>query len=392
MRLLLAGVLAAGVSACGTSPATVRGTFDAVGLPHVEVTIAIRSQQQVDADRYRYAALTTLKILGTWLAPFPDSMLAVTAGRTPWWTAPPSMAPEFAVARAVSRRYWERLVDTRALPPAFVSGLSEYAARRAVSRIVDERYFAIYRSRTEGRYFGGLVPRDLRVPLRVEDEGDPVGEYRANPRSADPEVLGAKVLLTLGTLERWTGRPVFDAILTQFVTSSAGAQPTLDDFARVASSVSGQDLSWFFEATLKQSGVFDYAIDSFETQPQPDGSFRTAVAVRRLGDAIFSGANASSDTPFEHGRGIVVVTAFADGENVRDFWDGRGGGKTFEYRSPSRAVSAEVDPDRVLLLDVNRGNNGVTLDTGPARTAAARWSARWMIWLEDALLTYVALT
>ena len=49
-------------------------------------------------------------------------------------------------------------------------------------------------------------------------------------------------------------------------------------------------------------------------------------------------------------------------------------------------------PDRVLLLDLNRGNNGVTLDSGPARTAATRWAARWMIWLEDALLTYVAFT
>jgi hypothetical protein len=55
-------------------------------------------------------------------------------------------------------------------------------------------------------------------------------------------------------------------------------------------------------------------------------------------------------------------------------------------------VSAEVDPDRVLLLDLNRSNNGVTLDSGVARTAATRWAARWMIWMEDALLTCVAFT
>ena len=92
------------------------------------------------------------------------------------------------------------------------------------------------------------------------------------------------------------------------------------------------------------------------------------------------------------GRGLALVTTFADGESVRDTVDGRRAGQTFEYRSPSRAVSAEVDPDRVLLLDVHHGNNGVTLDTGPAHTAAMRWTARWMIWLEDALLTYVAFT
>jgi len=385
-------VLTAGVCACSSSPAVVRGTFAADGLPRVDVTIAIQAEQQGAADRYRYAAFTTLKILGTWMTPFPDPALAVTAGRTAWWTAPAAMAPEFAVARAVSRRYWERVIDTRALPSWFVGGLSEYAARRAVSKIVDEQYFAVYRSRAEGRYFGGFVPRDLPVRLRVEDEGDPVGLYRANPRSTDPEVLGAKVLLTLGTLERWVGRPVFDAILVEFVRASAGTAPTLDDFRRTAASVSGQDLSWLFDASLNGSGVFDYGIARFDSLPQPDGSFRTTVVVRRLGDAVFSGANGPADTPFEHGRGIVVSTAFADGESVRDAWDGRGAEKTFEYRSPSRAVSAEADPDRVLLLDVNHSNNGVTLETGPARSAAARWSARWMIWLEDALLTYVALT
>lgn len=381
-RLLLAGVLAVVVGACSAAPGDVRGTFKAQGLPQVDVTIAFQAGHAADADRYRYAAFTTLRILGDWLAPFPDASLAVTAEPTRWWTAPAAMAPEFAVARVVSRRYWERVVDTRALPPWFVGGLSEYSARRAVSKIVDERYFAIYRSRAEGRYFGGFVPRDLRAPLRHEDEGDPVGT----------NTLEARTLLTLGTLERWTGRPVFDAIMTEFVRASSGTQPTLDDFAHVAMRVSGQDLSWLFDATLKGSGVFDYGLGNVESTRQSDGSYRTTITVRRLGDGIFSGANAAADGPFEHGRGIALQTTFADGETVRDNWDGRSRERTFEYRSPSRALSAEVDPDRVLLLDLNRSNNGVALETTAARSAATRWSARWMLWLEDALLTYVSLT
>lgn len=373
MRLLSAVALAIGVSACGAPPATVRGAFDAPGLPRVDVTIAIPPEHRGDAVRYQHAAFTTLKILGTWMTPFPDATLSVEPEPTPWWTAPASMAPEFAVARVVSRRYWERVVDTRALPPWFVGGLAEYSARRAVSKIVDERYQAVYRARAEGRYFGGFVPRDLGVRLPVEDEGD-------------------RMFLFVGTLERWVGHPVFDAILMEFVRASAGTHPALDDFARVASRVSGQDLSWLVDETLKTSGVFDYGIAAFDSRLQPDGAFRTTVDVRRFGAGVFSGATAVPDAPFEQGRGILVLTTFADGETVRDTWDGRSRSRTFEYRSPSRAVSAEVDPDRVLLLDVNRSNNGVTLATGPSRTAANRWAARWMIWLEDALLTYAALT
>ncbi len=243
------------------------------------------------------------------------------------------------------------------------------AARRAVSKIVDERYLAVYRSRAEARYFGGFVPRDLRVQLRVADEGDPVG--------TDAPV--ARALLSLGTLERWVGSPLFDAILTQFVESSSGTQPTLDDFARVASTVSGQNLAWFVDETLRKSGSFDFGIERFDSAPEPDGRFHTTVTVRRSGDAVFH-------------SGLPVLTTFADGETVTEMLDGHSATQTFEYRSPSRAVSAEVDPGRVLLLDVNRRNNGVTLDGGLARTAANRWSARWMIWFEDALLTYVAFT
>ena len=52
-----------------------------------------------------------------------------------------------------------------------------------------------------------------------------------------------------------------------------------------------------------------------------------------------------------------------------------------------RAVAAQVDPDRVLLLDVNYTNNSQTLRPRTA-LAARKWSLAWLIWLQDHLLTY----
>ncbi len=369
MRLLPAVLAAALVSACASTPAAVRGTFQAEGLPRVDVTLGIRSDHASEAERYRTAAFATLQTLGTWLAPYPDATISVTVEPSRWWTAPAAMAPEYAAARAIAHAWWMRLVDTRALPPGFVDGLADYAARRALSKIVDQRYLVVARSRLEGRYFGGFVPRDLRVPLRVEDQGDPVG-------TGAP---AARVLLTLGTLERWVSTAVFDAILVEFVRASAGSAPGLDDFAAVASRVSGQDLSWLFDETLKSGGRFDYAVESLDTASQEDGTYRTKVTVKRVGDAVF-------------GRGLPVRVVFADGGTVTDTWNGPSDRQTFEYRSPSPAVSAEIDPDRTLLLDVDRGNNGITLEEGPARSAAIRWTARWLIWFEDALLTSIAFT
>ena len=353
-----------------------------MGQRRVDLTITLPAGHESESDRAIYAALTTLKILDAWLPPFADSPLAVTADGTRWWSADAAMTPEYAVAREVSRRYWERAIDTRNLPSSFVAGLAEYCARRAVSKIVDERYLAVYRSRAEARYFGGFVPRDLRVPLRVEDQGDPVPEYQRRPRGDDAKVLEARMLLALGTLERWVGRPTFDAIVAEL--ARRGGQPSIDDVAQLAGRVSGQDLTWLFDQTFKSHGVIDYGVATLSSDVQPDGWYKTTAAAQRFGDDVFTGGPGR--------RGVVLETTFADGETVRDTWDGRSSTATFEYRSRARAVSAEVDPDRVVLLDLNRANNGTTLDPGPARTAASRWAARWMIWLEDALLTYVAFT
>ncbi len=76
--------------------------------------------------------------------------------------------------------------------------------------------------------------------------------------------------------------------------------------------------------------------------------------------------------------------------SVTDHWDGRDREKIFTYQSPTPAVSAEIDPDRTLLLDVRRTNNSVTRE-GRGFTAATRWAARYMNWVANALLQYAVL-
>jgi hypothetical protein len=62
----------------------------------------------------------------------------------------------------------------------------------------------------------------------------------------------------------------------------------------------------------------------------------------------------------------------------------------WRWERAARAVSAQVDPQRVLLLDVNLTNNSYTLQPEGHRAARA-WAARWMIWLQDALVTWTSM-
>ena len=46
-----------------------------------------------------------------------------------------------------------------------------------------------------------------------------------------------------------------------------------------------------------------------------------------------------------------------------------------------------MDPDQVLLLDINRTNNSRTL-APQAPKAARQWAGRWLVWFQDLVMTY----
>ena len=54
-----------------------------------------------------------------------------------------------------------------------------------------------------------------------------------------------------------------------------------------------------------------------------------------------------------------------------------------ERTGPKRLVSATVDPDDALVLDVNRLDDGRRVT--PDGRAAARWGTRFIFWLQQAL-------
>ncbi len=416
-RLIPAGVAALAATACGGAgsappPIEAHAWVDVAGLPATDVQVRIQHEHRRDTDRYLGAAVATIAATGRWLAPFPRPSItivdpprysapaaladAVVIDRTPWWTTPTAMAPEIAAARGVSRRVWSDLVDTRALPAWFVEGLAEYTARRVIAPLFERNNNPPGYAFLEERYFGLFVPHFVRVRLLSEADGDPLAAYRAKPTasisasSADGvRSLAAKTVLAIATLERWLGQPVLDDVLAQFVRASRGARPTMAGFERTASEVSGQNLSWFFDQTFRASSVFDYGVERLTSEAETDGSYTTTVVARRYGEALFTGSSAPRVGPFESGRGVTVLVTFADGGRRLDHWDGRDREKTFVYRG-ARALSAEVDPDRTLLLDLKRMYNGRTLAPRSA-AAATRWAGRWLIWMQDLLLSYASL-
>jgi hypothetical protein len=105
------------------------------------------------------------------------------------------------------------------------------------------------------------------------------------------------------------------------------------------------------------------------------GQYRTRLIVRRYGEAIFP---------------VDVAVTFKNGDRVTERWEGTDRWKLYTYDRPSAVLSAQVDPNHVLLLDVNYTNNSRTLEP-QGGGAATKWSLHWMVWLQDCLLSWAAL-
>ncbi|MFL6280113.1 MAG: M1 family metallopeptidase, partial [Vicinamibacterales bacterium] len=391
-------------------------TFEHPSLPRVELRLLIQPEHAAQADRHFEAARAALKYYGEWFGPYPYGHLTIvdpawqsesggmeyptliTAG-TRWLMPSHTEDPEDVTVHEAGHQFWYGIVATNEFENAWMDeGINTFAT----ARVMQERFAPTYAVK---RYFGDFVPRVFRdFPRAREREGDRLTTYRAGARGDAqstpswqywPASAGSitydKTALWLHTLERMLGWDVLQRILSTYFTRWQFRHPKPQDFFDIANEVSGRDLTWFFDQVYRSSNVFDYGIDTLQSETvevvgvgdkRPPGHtpatelklapYRTQVVVRRYGEGIFP---------------VDVRVVLENKEEVRWHWDGRDRWKTFEIEKPVRAAFAEVDPEHVLLLDIHYTNNSMTLAPQSGR-AARKWSLAWLIWLQDHLMTY----
>ena len=390
--------------------------FTHAGLPPVAMRLLLQPEHVAQADRHLQAARAALRYYGEWFGPYPYANLTIIdpawqseAGGMEYpmlftvgtrWIAPRGVAePEDVTVHEAGHQFWYGVVATNEFEHAWMDeGLTTFST----ARVVDQFFGAQYYSK---RYFGSHIPWVFRdLPLARATDGNLLPYYRATP-ALDPAstpsyrywpdtgwvVSYGKTALWLQTLERMIGWESLQRILSTYFTRYAFKHPEPRDFFAVAHEVSGRDLTWFFDQVYRSASTFDYEIRSvtseqiidrgylgdagqhaFSSRERTGDAWRTTVVVRRNGDGIFP---------------VDVRVTFANNQDVRWRWDGRDRWRVFTVDRPARAASAQVDPDRILLLDANYTNNSRSLDP-KTEAAARRWSLTWLIWLQDHLLTY----
>ena len=105
--------------------------------------------------------------------------------------------------------------------------------------------------------------------------------------------------------------------------------------------------------------------DTGKTTDEEEEIYDSVVKVRRMGAFIFP---------------VEIKMTFDDGETIREMWDGRDTWAKFCYTKPAKLVSATVDPEGKILLDVNFTNNSRTLEG--EGMGVAKLCARLLFWAQ----------
>jgi hypothetical protein len=371
-------------------------TFTHATLPPVEMRLLLQPEHRAQADRYFSATEAALKRYGEWFGAYPyghatvvdpafqsqaDGMEYPTffTGRARLFLSGSRQTPEMTVAHETGHQWWYGMVATNEFEHAWMDeGINTYAT----ARVLDE---AFTDNRWDLRYFGGHIAWSFPDIPFTRLDNDRMAGYRDNAEADVQATLSFrywpstaaimsynKTAVWMHTLERHLGWPVMQRILSTFFERWKFKHPQPTDFFAIVNEVSGQDLTWFFDQVYRSSNTFDYGVQDLLSDRLDNGTYRTTVIVRRYGEATFP---------------VDVVTTFANGHTITEKWNGLDRRAIYVYDRPARASQVQVDPERVLLLDTAYTNNSRTLDPR-SREASLGWAARWMVWLQDLMVTY----
>jgi hypothetical protein len=392
---------------------------DEVRLSDVEVILLVQPPHLGQAERYIRAAVLGLKEFGLRCGRYPYRTLTVvdpapgasgaagmeyptliTAG-TQWllghWPFDGLREPEMVTVHELGHNFWYGLVGNNEFEEAWLDeGITAYATGRVMER-------AFGRETTRFSILG----LDLGERDAVRMQNNPGRAFDAIRRNAwrysDRAQYGFNSYdrpeLVLRTLENLLGEQTMARIMRTFHERFRFGHPRSEDFYAVASEVAGTDLSSYFEQVVERDGILDYEVATVTSQKAREtlgvverggkratiGS-KEATASERAADKARTRLWESSVLVRRRGDVVLPVDIelrFEGGKSERRKWDGRDRWVRYDVVRPERLLSASVDPERKLELDVSWLND--SRRTEPDSRAAAKWAAIWMFCAQQAL-------
>jgi aminopeptidase N len=371
--------------------------------------------------RYPYPTLTVVDPAfgagGSGGMEYPTFITAGTSMLLNRWPFDRVLAPEEVTVHEFGHQYWQSMVATNEFEESWLDeGLNTHSTAKVMARA-----YGPWTVQLLGLRIGGDDTSRARNSvdrmfdaIRTHAWGYSPGNYGFNSYH--------RTDLTLRTLESLLGAQTMARVMRTYHERWRFRHPASEDFYAVAADVAGRDLRPFFEQTVEKPGILDDEVASVRSErvPEPSGAFgegaamttvtrkqarkkerekdraggrpwRTTVVVRRRGTVVLP---TSLELRYEGGRTQTVALLERDHEGgvvegAPLLAEPKGGEpwlgpwKRLELTGEHRLVSATVDPEDRLVIDVNRLNNSRRIE--PDGRAAAHWGARFVFWLQQLL-------
>lgn len=209
-------------------------------------------------------------------------------------------------------------------------------------------------------------------------------------------LIYSKTATTLRTVQALVGTEKMDAIIRAYFDKWKFRHPIGADFMTILKeelmagpdTILGRQVYDLFEKSIYDAVVLDYAVTriSNEELPAPQGIFGNTsagftyrdgsdnrvlfsqVEVQRKGDWVFP---------------VELLVTFEDGTTQTLHWSGEEGMKTFEFSGRPKVVSAQIDPQQKISLDIDLNNNSLTLQ--PEEAPLWKYAAKAIFWIQNLL-------
>jgi len=328
---------------------------------------------------------------------------------------------ELVIIHEFGHNYWYHLVASNEFEEAWLDeGINSYSE----SQIVADQYGPV----GDMIDFHGIKINDKqlqRAGYLFSPDVDPIVRNAWDFYSNNSYSINSyqKPATMLSTLQNYLGRETMQKIMRTYFERWKFKHPRTQDFIDVANEVSGQDLNWFFDQALFSRAILDYSVAGVFTRKvrkekgydftlsvlEPDTTAEagidsttreTQMDTTELSQSIdsvaatsdttdtaetkkqpklyYSGVNIRRLGSFKFPVDIEVV--FANGDTIYEHWDGQALWKKYRYIKPTKLVSATVDPDQKILLDVNFTNNSRTVKAH--NKGINKLAARFMFWMQ----------
>lgn len=386
---------------------------------HVAIKYLVQPQRLHGAQRYIQAVKNAFEYFEEWYGDYPYPTLTIVdpsyGGRGAGGMEYPTLItagvfgylvdeykyPEMVTVHELAHNYWYGLVGSNEFEEAWLDeGITTYSELKVM-----EEYY----NGEGGSYLDllGLKISDTQATWRwyanYNANIDKIFNYSWKYYAGGYGMYSYdKPGMMLLTLHNYLGDDRMKNVMRTFFDRYKFKHPTTIDFVETVNEISGENLNWFFEQVIYGSGVLDYKINRISNEPievADRGFFDTDTGMIFIGPKELDDIKKEvwSDTTYKrifHSKVIVeregevffpveVLIKFSSGEEILEQWDGRDRYKIFEYKKTARIISAEVDPDFKIWLDIDPVNNGKVIKK--QSIPILKYSTRWFFWMQNLL-------